>query len=845
MTAYVNDEQKKEGAYGKAVKATLAATLAAGMVPAAAAFADEPAEAAAASDDPSIDLLVADNGFADAKVVAAYDNAGNEVKDADGKNGFDLTFNGASNYVKSLKLQLADGNETEVTVQNDNTYKFTYKKDGQPVQPNTVQQIGNYTLEIEYVGEGSYKGQKITVNFEIKAQQSEKTIALGMVGAVEAGKAAAVDSNIVFNGLTGDDLLATGTKDELGELALTVNGEITAIDSAKVYKTSNTAAGAEIDAANEVLYAGDYIAVVTYDTDKTATVLLTVKPFDLASATVTADAVDAAPTTAPSYSIAGVNEALKAQLVASYDLAKNDNVPQGAIKDLGEYTFTLAVKDAQNKELAASVTGTKDFDVQYVKAIADIQYKGQAWVENLGAFTAGTTAFDVDDVTFGTADEKYCSVKVFDAAGKEVSDWSAPGKYTVVAEVNDPTFATGGSKTGSFTVSYGQVATDGIYVQYDGQLTDKIEKTYDGEDLVKGVSVKVVNGKKTMTEGVDYKLVYTDANGKEVTEIVDAGDYTLTVKPVTFSFDNQKNTVSIKVTPIALNDVRVANRITITDKEGNKATGLPYTGSAITPGFEYKTGDKDAEGKDIYAKVPADIYTAAYKFDGKYVEEVLEAGEYTAELTLNANVKNYSLPSNTCTFKVIKKQSFLDVPADAWFAEAVSTAFEKNWIKGYANGDFFGPYDSITRADVCVVVARMAGVDLAIDSENWGSETSFYETPFSDVDGHMYYAQAIAWAADAGIVKGDGNTGSFRPNDEVSRSEFAAIMMRYAQKAGDDTVVEDGALDGYADADQVPAWFENEVAWAVEAGIMGVGTDVINPNGEITRAEVAAMAIRL
>ncbi len=38
MTAYVNDEQKKEGAYGKAVKATLAATLAAGMVPAAAAF---------------------------------------------------------------------------------------------------------------------------------------------------------------------------------------------------------------------------------------------------------------------------------------------------------------------------------------------------------------------------------------------------------------------------------------------------------------------------------------------------------------------------------------------------------------------------------------------------------------------------------------------------------------------------------------------------------------------------------------------------------------------------------------------------------------------------------------
>lgn len=49
MTAYVNDEQKKEGAYGKAVKATLAATLPAGMVPAAAAFAEK-GQAEAASE---------------------------------------------------------------------------------------------------------------------------------------------------------------------------------------------------------------------------------------------------------------------------------------------------------------------------------------------------------------------------------------------------------------------------------------------------------------------------------------------------------------------------------------------------------------------------------------------------------------------------------------------------------------------------------------------------------------------------------------------------------------------------------------------------------------------------
>ena len=95
MTAYVNDEQKKEGAYGKAVKATLAATLAAGMVPAAAAFADEPAEASEGND---VELLVHGGAFENAEIVKAYDNAGSEVAlDANGKYGIDFT--GVPHYI--------------------------------------------------------------------------------------------------------------------------------------------------------------------------------------------------------------------------------------------------------------------------------------------------------------------------------------------------------------------------------------------------------------------------------------------------------------------------------------------------------------------------------------------------------------------------------------------------------------------------------------------------------------------------------------------------------------------------------------------------------------------------
>ena len=77
MTAYVNDEQKKEGAYGKAVKATLAATLAAGMVPAAAAFADD-AQVEATAEGNDAELLWAGEAehFANGSLTSVVDAAG-------------------------------------------------------------------------------------------------------------------------------------------------------------------------------------------------------------------------------------------------------------------------------------------------------------------------------------------------------------------------------------------------------------------------------------------------------------------------------------------------------------------------------------------------------------------------------------------------------------------------------------------------------------------------------------------------------------------------------------------------------------------------------------------------
>ena len=861
MTAYVNDEQKKEGAYGKAVKATLAATLAAGMVPAAAAFADEPAEAAEGND---VEFLVADGAFEKASIVKAYDNAGTEVAlNANGKYG--IAFTGAPHFINKVELKLADSKgETRVVEQGQSGYKFAYYNDvngdgakdsGDTLinSANLVQNDGNYLLVVTVDDKASaYDGQSVVVPFSIETEAAESNLALGVVTGTANGQPVIDTENIVFSGVQRGDAFGR----DLGKIALTIDGKFQPMNSVKLYRAANVSAGAELQ-DTAVLYEGDYVAVVTYNTTETATVKFHVNAFDLSKANVTYPAVDKAPTAAiqaKNLNISGASVELKNLLAVTY---KGDT-PQVSISKKGAYPFSVAVdasKDTDSKDLARSITGSKDFTVNYVTALASFEYNG-ASVSDGQALDLKDAAFNPDKVTAeagGKSLDGKFSVKVFDASGNEVDEWTAGGTYTVVAEVNDPTFATGGSVTFTFPVAKPEVKTDGIYVERNGELVSEIEKTYDGKDVAKEIAVKVVNGKKTMTEGVDYKLVYTNKAGKEVTEVVDADEYTLTVKPITFAFDNlTENSIKINVNKVQLADIRVANQITVAipnekpDQPDVEMTGLPYTGSAIVPVIEYKTGEKDAEGKDVYAKVPTDIYSLAYtNAKSEYIDEVVEPGAYRTYVTLNANVKNYEFASNasSCRFEVIKTSRFLDVPSSEWYYSAVNDAASKGWIKGYSGGDFFGPNDAITRADVCVSLARKAGIKLNID-ENAGSEIEFVETPFEDVNGNMYYAQAIAWAAKTGIVTGDSDTGNFRPTDQISRQEFAAMTARFAEKMGKDITADASVLDDYADASSVAGWAKGYVAWAVENGIMGKDTSVLWPTVDITRAAVAAMLVR-
>ena len=108
--------------------------------------------------------------------------------------------------------------------------------------------------------------------------------------------------------------------------------------------------------------------------------------------------------------------------------------------------------------------------------------------------------------------------------------------------------------------------------------------------------------------------------------------------------------------------------------------------------------------------------------------------------------------------------------------------------------------------------------------------------PFKDVkEGDAFYDE-ILWAADKGIIKGDG-TGNYNPNDGITRAQIVMILWNAAGNK------EASKPSGFADVKE-DAWYAKAVAWAVENGITN-GTDLgFEPDRVCTRAEIVTFLHR-
>lgn len=156
-------------------------------------------------------------------------------------------------------------------------------------------------------------------------------------------------------------------------------------------------------------------------------------------------------------------------------------------------------------------------------------------------------------------------------------------------------------------------------------------------------------------------------------------------------------------------------------------------------------------------------------------------------------------------------------------------------MNGYADDNRFGPDDTLTRGEAaCVLcnIAEAAGLDVTAGTVG---------ASFTDIDSDAYYATAVAWAERADVIHGYGD-GMFRPDQPVTREEFAAMLANYASEVGGFADDDESLLAGYPDGSGVSGWARPSVAWAVANRVMGNGP-TLNPTGSITRAETAAMVV--
>ncbi|MEG2454805.1 MAG: LamG-like jellyroll fold domain-containing protein [Oscillospiraceae bacterium] len=156
-------------------------------------------------------------------------------------------------------------------------------------------------------------------------------------------------------------------------------------------------------------------------------------------------------------------------------------------------------------------------------------------------------------------------------------------------------------------------------------------------------------------------------------------------------------------------------------------------------------------------------------------------------------------------------KSFADVPGDHWGADAIAFVTSRELFNGGDGG--FQPAENMSRAMLFTVLARLDGQDLT------GGET--------------WYENAMLWAKESGVSDGT------NPDAGITRESLAVMLYRYAKAEKTET-----DLKGFSDADSVSDWATEAMAWAVENGIITGKDDTLDPQGNATRAEVAAMLQR-
>ena len=167
-----------------------------------------------------------------------------------------------------------------------------------------------------------------------------------------------------------------------------------------------------------------------------------------------------------------------------------------------------------------------------------------------------------------------------------------------------------------------------------------------------------------------------------------------------------------------------------------------------------------------------------------------------------------SVPDGAVVHVRDNSKDFQDIQGH-WAESAIDFAAARELFAGKTSSTF-APDDSMSRAMLAVVLARLDGADAA---------------------GGNVYQQGMSWAVAHGISDGQ------NPDGQVTREQFVTMLYRYAGSPA----VTDRELH-FGDVEEISTYARKAIIWATENGILnGYEDGRVVPKGKTTRAQVAAM----
>lgn len=847
----------------KAVSATLVGALAVGMVPGVALAANATDEGAADDGINALALTPAE-AFSNGKVTGVtVDGKAVAINNSGSVGVVTLTATGSAQTLAVTEVTPSVGKVIDsaseigaTTAIADDEYDGA-NTDWDTATPVDIEDAGTYWVQVK--GAGTYASGAIVIKVVVEG--------ISISGATAYG-ATTADTTFDYNA-------APQTVNfKVGNTTLVTAAGATQTASVEWYK--GTGVKAELLQTQPAdgqgpTDAGTYTARLTGEGQYSgkADVVVTIAPLNLSTANI-----QIADTTDGNFKITKIND-LSATVgtvgdFGAYAVAEITAGPDGTLSttENGKYTYT--VKPAND---SGNVIGSKSVTTNRVES-ADVTWTlPSATTTSASTTTLGTPAsFTVPNINFQNGDKAF-DISTLKAAptadpnttlkytytvtnnkGEVVpqSSLTKAGVWNVEANVVPSTEASYGS-TCNFTVTVydGTINDSDVVLLQDDAVVSSLTTPFTGSSVLPNLDITVKSGNKTLVEGTDYTFgIYAASDttfSTPLDEMVNVGSYVLKIASDKYDV-SAVSPVSVAVSQMEITGLRVIDQT----QRPNDTEYLPFTNAAIEPVVEYTTSSTQdiTDGKATWTALPEDIFKLTYKYGGTTepadwtsatpASEIKASGFYQITAApIAAQTGNYKMTNGTVVVEVaVPANYFADVKVGDWYYDAVLKAAKLGYMNGYPTTDplLFGPNDNITRGQVACVLYQMAG----------GSyETDPYFTSFSDVDPHGQIAQAIAWAKDAQIVKGYGDSGEFHPNDPISREQFAIMLARYAKAFGLYKAPADvnAVLAGCPDADEVNAWAKEDVAWAVSAKVMGNNGGMVWPADNLSRAQAAQMAV--